>query len=301
MLRATRLLAISLICGAFLPALLVATEQPVNMINGIGLIDYSRKPSFKVGSWTRYRVTGSSELGMVDDYTVTVVIAGEEKFWDEDCFWVETWTEPKNGPPVTVATLMSYAIFGDTLAVPHMQLYSRKIITEVDPEGRPNQVVTKRSSGSLRSRKPVADRTSWYVDTLGRESVTAPRGTFDCLKISMRQGIATTTDVSDSTIRTEVRDDRVIYMSDRVPITGIVREDIGSSILRKTWKIGQSENAPTRTLEDAKGTAWLVDFGEGQAPQLVPEASRHKIRESLPARTQSPAPARSGAKRRARG
>src|SRR5437667_8431576 len=62
-------------------------------VDGIGLIDYSKKPDLHVGSWVKYHVKAKSDKGAVDDYSVTMLIAGEEKFWGEDCFWLETWTE----------------------------------------------------------------------------------------------------------------------------------------------------------------------------------------------------------------
>jgi hypothetical protein len=300
MCRAISISVLSLSFVALLSGSLAAAPQTVNMVNAIGLIDYSRKPDFKIGSWIKYHMAGSSELGMVDDYTVTVLIAGEERFWGEDCFWVETWTEPKNSPPTVVATLMSYAIFDDSLAAPHMQLYSRKMISDIAADGTPIQNVTRRAGAALKSRaKPALNQRMIHVDTLGIESVTVPKGTYQCRKITMRQDVATNADVGDSTIRTEVRDDRTIYMSREIPITGIAREDVDNSIKRKTWKAGESQDAPMRTMEHASGSAQLIDFGTGLTPQVVPEVYRRSIRESLPAQNQKPAPAKPRSARRA--
>ena len=55
----------------------------------------------------------------------------------------------------------------------------------------------------------------------------------------MRQGVGMNADVGDSTVRNEVRENRTLYYSREVPITGLAREDIENSILRKTWKIGR--------------------------------------------------------------
>ena len=43
-----------------------ATNKPVSRINAIGLIDYSRTPTFKVGDWVRYHMTSKSDLGLSD-------------------------------------------------------------------------------------------------------------------------------------------------------------------------------------------------------------------------------------------
>jgi hypothetical protein len=292
MLRAIALIALVSIGLAFSHGVARAAAQRVNLINGIGLIDYSHKQHFKVGSWVKYHVTGSSELGESDDYTVTILIAGEEKFWGEDGFWVETWTEPKVGPPNSIATLMSYAIFDDSLAVTNMQLYSRKLITEIDPNtGNPIQVVSKRNSGSIKGRKSGKEPVVVHIDTLGKETTKVPRGEFEALKISMRQGIGSTADVGDSSVRTEVTESRMVYMSRQVPITAIVREDIDNLIKRKSWKVGQSTDAPLHMMEHAHGTAEVIEWGDGLTPQLVPEGFRRSLRDYLPA-ANKPAPAK---------
>lgn len=280
---AMRWAAMAAIGAALAPLAAGAGPQPVNMINGIGLIDYSHRRPMPIGSWVKYHVTGSSELGMEDDYTVTILIGGEERFWGEDCFWVETWTEIKGQPPSSVASLMSYAIFDDSLAIPNLQLYNRKVVSEVDEQGNPIQVVTKRNAGSLKGRIPSKERVLWTVDSLGSEVVTTPKGSFPATKILMKQGIGSTADVGDSSIRTEVRENRTIYMASGVPITGIVREDIHNRIERKTWRIGESQNAPMRVMEDAKGVALVVDFGTGLTPQLVPERFRKPLSAAAPA------------------
>jgi hypothetical protein len=82
-----------LCAAALLPTGLNAAA--VKQVNGIGLVDYRRKPDFKVGDWVRYHITGTNMTGDKDDYLVTVLIAGEESFWGEDGFWVETWTDPR--------------------------------------------------------------------------------------------------------------------------------------------------------------------------------------------------------------
>ncbi len=124
-------------------------------INGIGLVNYAvAKPDFKPGDWVRYRVSGANNEGASDDYYVTVYIAGEEHFWGEDCFWVETRTQSVgSAADVAIATLMSYSIFGDSLAIPRMKLFMRKTITDVNEDGTPRQDLTKRPPLTLRNYK----------------------------------------------------------------------------------------------------------------------------------------------------
>ena len=112
-----------------------AASQSVNFINGVGLIDYTSHPVLKPGAWVKYHVTGASQMGSKDDYDVTVLIPGEERFWGEDCFWVETWTEQKGKPPMAVATLISYDVFTDSLPTIRSQYYLRKSIDGMTPDG----------------------------------------------------------------------------------------------------------------------------------------------------------------------
>lgn len=280
------------LCAAPAPA-----QQVVNAINGIGLVDYSRPPDFKVGDWVRYHMTGSSVMGMRDDYTVTVVIAGEEEFWGEPCVWIETWTEAAGRPPEALASLMSYSIFMDSLAVPRLQMYMRKVIDGVDDAGRPLQQVMKRSTSSLKSRNLAPRPLQWDVDTLAADTVITPKGTFRAVPVSIRQGTGVEQVVGDSTFYNEQRENRKIYYATEVPITHVAREDVESVVARRSYMIGRSsEGAPLRIRERALGTARLVDFGHGAQPRLIPEKFRSSMAAQRaaegPPRTARPAAAR---------
>ena len=145
-------LCLAILTTTLAPARLPAENvQPVERINGIGLVDYSRKPTFKVGDWARYRMTAKSDAGFKDDYTVTVLVAGEEEWWGERCFWIETWTDMEGKPPQTAATLMSYAVFDDSLAIPHMQLYMRKTISGLNEDGTAKVDLYRRAAVSVKS------------------------------------------------------------------------------------------------------------------------------------------------------
>lgn len=279
MRRAMRWVGLALCAAALLPAGLPAAD--VKQVNGIGLIDYTRKPEFRVGDWVRYRITGSNMSGKKDDYMVTVSIAGEENFWGEEGFWVETWTEPRGGPPLGTATFMSYSIFDDSLPIQRMLLYQRKTINEVDPQGNPIQVVLRRGPSSLKLKVPYDDKVAMDIDTLGSDTVSVPRGDFQCTKVRTRQGKSTTRDVGDSTDYIEVWDIRMGFYSRRVPITSLVREEIETSFQERKWQIGRSEEAPPlRYLDRSLGEARLVDFGSGREASMLPKS----MQKSLPGR-----------------
>lgn len=258
-------------------------DEPVKVseINGIGLMDYSRAPTFKVGDWVRYHLSSHSEMGMSDDYTVTVLVAGEEYWWGEDCFWLETWTEFPHRPAKAIATLMSYDIFKDPEALPNFQLYMRKTIQGLDEKGNPIQELFKRPQASIQTRTTMAQNIKWSVDTLGDERVVVPKGTYDCKKVVIQQGTGATGSTADSSMYSEVREKRTSFYTHAVPMTSIAEEIIDYSIQRKTWKIGHSSEAtPMLTIERSLGTAKLVDFGHGKSARLLPPSMRITLAQS---------------------
>ena len=297
MSRATRLLVSALCFAGSLLAPTRAQAGGVDAIDGAGLIDYGRKPNFKVGSWVKYHVTGSSEAGGSDDYNVTVLIAGEETFWGDAGFWVETWYEPKDGIVRAAASLVSYSIFDDPEAIPNLQFYLRKFSEGFDAAGNPIESVPKPASSLARNRTAPETRT-WHVDTLGSQEVTVSRGTFLCRKVSLSDGVAGTNDQADSTIRREVTETRILHLSDKIPVTKLVRQDIEILAVRTAWKLGHSKEAQSRVEDRATGTATLVDFGEGLTPQLVPESVRKIARKPAAGGGPTPGTGRSGSGKR---
>src|SRR6185369_10683623 len=85
------------------------TEHASELIDGAGLVNYMQRPTFSVGSWAKYHTVSKSEQGFKDDYTVTILVAGEEVWWGEPCFWVETRTKKMGARERATASLISYA------------------------------------------------------------------------------------------------------------------------------------------------------------------------------------------------
>lgn len=275
MRRAIAVIAL-LLAGAALLAVGVLAQAPTaTRVNAIGFIDYGSRPTFKVGDWVRYRVTGESELGMRDDYDLTILIAGEELFWGDSCFWVETWLNPRVGAPTTIATLMSYSIFRDSLPVQRLQMYQRKQINEIDDHGHPVEVVMEPAPSILRARHLFKTPLTWDIDTLGIDTVSTPAGDFAGRKVTIRQGTATTRSFGDSSRYDEVRENRTMWMDPRVPITHTARESVENIVARRTWLIGRSsEGSPLLLRERGLGSARLTGMGSGEAPRLLPPGRR---------------------------
>jgi hypothetical protein len=263
MSRATLLLMLLVVTLA-LPLAARRALAAEDQINGIGLVDYRHKPDFKVGDWVKYRISGKSEMGFKDDYEVTVLIAGEEDFWGDPCFWVETWTEGKSRSQQTQAALMSYEVFRDPLAIERLMFYLRKQISMLNDDGTPNAVVNKPSASTLKTRREVKKPLSYDIDTLGTEQLTFEFGTFEGTKTLRREGKGVTQAVGDSTRYTEWRDDRTSWWSPRIPITHLLREDIETGSSSKAWLIGRSGDAGEMNLRDrALARAELIGFGHG--------------------------------------
>ncbi len=285
-IRTFALIALPLVLSSS-PAL--AKPQVVSSVNGIGLIDYSRKPDFKVGDWATYRMTGKSEMGMSDDYTVTVLLAGEEEWWGERCFWVETWTDMPGHAPQTTASLMSYSIFGDSLPVQRMQMYQRKTINGLDETGKLVQEVSRAAASALKSRTLFRRPLQWDVDTIGVDTVITPKGTFHTQVVTLKQGTGGTSTVGDSSIYTEVRENRTSYQSLEIPITHIVREDLESVIARKSWMLGRSSEASALNIRDrGLGSARLLDYGHGKSARLVPVEFRRSLSDARVGKPKAP-------------
>jgi hypothetical protein len=269
MRRATLAMACAL--SALLTQSLPARAQVSGKtMNGIGLIDFSRTPDLKPGQWVRYHVTASSATGSEDDYVMTVGIPGMERFWGDDCFWVETVTESKNGPMQSVATLMSYSIFDDPDPQRNLQMFQRKLVMGLDVNGAPEVTVTRRPPESLRLRSKHAATVHLYFDTLGTDTVRVPFGLFDARKIRIRQGAGNTSDRGDSTQYEEMYETRVDFLTPKVPVTGLAREDIDYLYQAKTWLIGRSNSGELMTKEHSIGKAELIGTGMGFKSTLLP-------------------------------
>jgi hypothetical protein len=273
--------------------------RSATIVDGAGMIPFGGRPPFKVGDWVKYRTQGSSLHGHSNDYTVTILIAGEELFWGERCFWVETWTEAEDEGKQVTASLITYDIFGDSLATTNLSWFLRKTIHAVDDKGNPVQLVNSRPSTDFKSHPKKENElreAEKDQDTLGVETVTTPIGTYQATKVRRTSKIVELMDKGDSTIYYEKVETRDAFYSPEIPVTRLVREDIDDHQQGRSWMIGNRKDATRlNTLERAQGATTLVAFGSGNLePAVVPVSLRRSIDEQE--RTQR-APARTPARR----
>lgn len=250
-------------------------------ITGVGLIDYANPPDFKVGDWVRYHITGRSELGAEDDYTVTLLIAGEYDFWGDRCFWLETWKEAP-GVPMEVATnAVSYTVFADPEAIRRIQFYTRVTLTTNTLDGQLRFDVIKPAASAMKLRREIKQPNVIIRDTLGTDTCSTPVGEYRALKVHQREGVGATQSVGDSSVYQENRENRTGFYSKAIPITHLVREEVESVSARKSWLIGRSGDASPLAIRDrALGTARLIAMGHGDLPaNMVPEQYRYTVAE----------------------
>ena len=254
-------------CAAIASAIQI---KYANRIDAIGLVDYSRPPKFKVGDYVRYRVTNNTAGADRSTYILTLLIAGEENFWGEKGFWLETWTD-EPGKIESVASLMSYDIFNDSLADERIQIYRRKISNGIDEHGNLAEELTRGNSNLNSVRTAPARPSGWQADTMGVDTVLTPLGLLRGRRVNITTGKQLTRSEGDSTIYLESRDTRSRWIAGEIPITHLAREDSRSSSGRRAWRIGfSSESAPMLVKEDGSLTARVIETGHGLKPRLIP-------------------------------
>jgi hypothetical protein len=152
------------------------------------------------------------------------------------------------------------------------------MISMLNEDGTAKMDINKPSASTLKARREVQNPVRFSLDTLGTDTVVTPKGTFKPLKVLMKQGTGATQMVGDSSLYTEVRENRTSWYTLEVPITHLAREDIESINAHKSWLTGRSGDALPLAIRDrGLGTARLIDFGHGATARLVPERLRHTI------------------------
>lgn len=273
-----------------------APAQEGTLLDAIGAVGYTQGRSIvQVGSWVTYHVTASSDNGVTDDYTVTMMIAGEEEWWGEECFWVETSTQRGKWPAVTAATLMSSAIFEDSTPLRNVLLYQRKRIAELDDNGQPLQQTMRRGPAAIKGRERPRQGLTLLTDTLGTDTLKTAQGNLLCLKVRTEKGIASTAQSADSSQYGETREVRMSYLTPQVPVTGNAHEEIEFTTSRRTWPTGRSkESTPLNLVDRTRTVLELVAYGaSGLEAKYVPAEFRRSLaaQRAAPARkSRTPAP-----------
>jgi hypothetical protein len=264
--------------------------KPEGPVDAVGMLDF-KKGRFKVGDWVRYRTVGNSAQGYRTDYTVTVLIAGEELWWGEECFWVETHTAYSGGKPEITASLISFSVFEDSLPSRRFARYLRKYLDGVDAEGKWVQTPFQRAGAEITNRAWEEYEPVRKVDTLGVEPVTVPKGTFQGLKVWQFYKEYTNRVAGDSTVYFELTEDHTTWWSKDVPLTSFVKQTQENTQRRRTWLLGNPENVPLNVVELATGGTELLDFGGGMKALAIAERFQRPLGEQRAAQQSKRPPA----------
>ena len=268
MFRAMRLVIAAAILLALivLPLFRSSAHAAKTILNGVGLVDYTSPPDFKVGTYVSYS-TVQSALGISEPGDpVTLLVPGEERFWGDDCFWLET---DQGGSDLL--TLISYSAFKDSFPQYRMRFYTRKVIDGKAQDGGPNEQLQMTPTGMIKSRTPLPSGDRDVIKDLGPDTVSTPIGTFTCKKMERRRGTGTTQDVGDSTFYTEEYEIRTSYLTPKIPLTHLAREDVDITVTRKSWRIGQSNpNAKPLLVKHSTLSSRVVGYGQGLKSRALP-------------------------------
>ncbi|NOT35280.1 MAG: hypothetical protein HOP12_14140 [Candidatus Eisenbacteria bacterium] len=281
--RAVRLLPLFVLALA-LTSVRGSASDSDPAVEGSAMVDYSKPATFKVGSWVRYLTVVKGESGAYQEYYTTLIIGGEEELWGEPGFWIETLTEDVGDFPKTLASMVSYQAFGDSLAVKRPGWFLRKHIREFDAQGEPVEMIQRRDANEMKiraaNRRRLEDnpnRPSAEFDTLGVDTVNVPYGSYRGVRVRETNRLVDESAKADSTIEVHRLEVRTRSMSDDVPITHLVREAITDVIEIKSWRTGFSSGARTRLVERASGVTRVVGYGVGDYPAtVVPKRVRMK-------------------------
>lgn len=263
------------------PARSEEVDRAPSLIDGVAFVDFSGLPNFKVGDWVRYHTRGSSVRGYQDDYKVTILIAGEEVWWGEPSFWVETTTE-RDGGTHTTASLVSYSAFGDTMSQKRILWFMRKTINGIRPDGQPDVVLYTREPAEFGYRKINWDQDQenrFRTDTLGTSEVTVAAGKFRTLELLRFRGHSETAERGDSTVFYRRAHRQHFHMNREIPITSLAQVTTDDLQEGRTWMVGQSgDHNQLNVLEHSTGSTDLVESGHGGlTPLMTPVASRRPI------------------------
>lgn len=276
--------AVLIVAASITPSFAAQVDRASEVIDGAGMVNYMQRPSFQVGTWTKYRTLSKSEQGFKDDYTVTILAAGEEVWWGEPCLWIETRTQKVGDRERVTATLISYSAFGDSMADKHILWFIRKTINGITPSGKPDIALYSRDKAELGVRRAAwgKEDNPAKIDSVGLDTITVAAGSFNTYKVNKYYGLGETAEQGDSTVYYERRLNRTFFFSHQVPFTNLARVDIDDLQQGKTWLAGKFDKGPLKVLERARGKTELVAYGTSGVPAvLVPEASRRAIDRKL--------------------
>jgi hypothetical protein len=268
-------------------SLTLAAPALAARISGIGLVDYRRK-NFKIGDWVRYQIDVANSNGREERFFQEVRIVGDEVFRGENCFWMETWFGQDSTNAGYDLSLVSYEAFKDKQSDVRFSIYMRMMMFEMGEDGSPSMTEVRRANptGPL----PDLAHMRGEVDTLGYEKVESPKGIVDAQVVTLHRKLRNPHDLPDSTINKITDMHRKQWLSRKVPITSLVKEEETEDWLVQSYKLGEvSTSAPEVLVSSEVRKVEVVAWGTGAKSRLL-DAWRKKKKSADGPSISAPAP-----------
>jgi hypothetical protein len=279
-----RFLAAALIAGLCLAALGRLPALGESVPTSVGTLYFERK-NFREGDWVLYRLVEDSHLYGKRIRYQRIQAALEVDYRGEKCFWLETGFGTDPDSLLWSAVLVSEAIFEDSLADVHNQMYVRRVHVGRDLEGYPIAMPSK----PMNMRRGLPDLTPYRpkLSEVGTETLRIGDRTFECRVVRGTREFARLRDLPDSTQRRIIEETTTRWYSpDMVPVTGMVRERARKFTRVATWPIGKpSTQFEPVVEEDVSMDLEIVDLGHGAKPRLA-----HRMRDAITANQDHDAP-----------
>ncbi|MGH7726521.1 MAG: hypothetical protein ACREOU_13925 [Candidatus Eiseniibacteriota bacterium] len=258
------LLLFALLLG--LAPLLAASAQAAR-VSSVGLVDYSKK-AFKIGDWVRYRVEVANDRGVENTSFQEVRIVGEDVFRGEKCFWLETWFGADSLRASRDLVLVSYDAFKDKDADVMFSLYMRMMMFTTDDEGIPEMQEIRKATAAR--ARPDLTIMRGKADTLGVDTLQTEMGPIEGRLVSVIRKLANPKDTADSTVNQITYMDRKQWLSKKVPITSLVKEEEFFERRLQAYKLGTvSTDAPEAVIDNESRVATVVAWGTGAKSALL--------------------------------
>lgn len=230
---------------------------------------YPEKKIFKAGDWVLYKVYGQNEHGESSVDYQQVQIGVTQRYRGEDCFWLETGWGPDRERMDWGAVMLSEYIFQDSLADLRGNAYMRKLHFSNAPDGTPMALQVRPMDPRLQKTEDLAARKPTYTE-VGVDTVDTPKGPIVCNVVEVLRIFRTARDTADSTMQTmtEARSRRW-YNVERIPITGLVREEETKVYSLRAWPLGRpSDEYPMSEVGRDVFRVELLDYGRGAKPRI---------------------------------
>jgi hypothetical protein len=156
------------------------------------------------------------------------------------------------------------------------------MMLDSDEEGRPQMTEVKRA-GDIKTLPDLAPLRG-KVDSLGYETVQTPRGAFEARMIMLQRKLQNPRSSADSTVNKITDLHRKTWISRKIPITSLVKEEETEDWRVQSYAVGEvSTTAPEVPFSSETRKVSVVGWGTGAKSYLLGLWRQKKAEIKLPA------------------